>query len=339
LFLKTKNGKRQICKNVKNAEKQLRNVKLYLQTKKARMLDVGRFRALLTEQYPLFSILIGVALISAVLGPFQNTDTQLEFSAASGVLRWGMPFMKYAGDMINQPPLGFYTEALVFKIFGSSINNGIALITAFGLGCTFLVYKIGKSLYGKPTGLFAAALFALTPWQLAFSRSFLIDVQCLFFSLLALFVGIYAIRKNSFKILLVSGTFFAIAFLTKFYAIYALIPLGLFYVYSWPKNLRRILTWVCAYFIPLAIFFFLWYQLISGQGLLAAFSHTDFNFFNSAVPSYFFVGNFLTNSVGWWFLVAAALSLVFSLMFRKRFSKILVFDLICLATIIIVGGG
>ena len=302
------------------------------------MLDLSRFRSLLTEYYPLFSILIGVALISVVLGPFQNTDTQLEFSAASGVLRWGMPFMKYAGDMINQPPLGFYTEALVFKIFGLSFNNGVALITAFGLGCTFLVYKIGKNLYGKPTGLFAAALFALTPWQLALSRSFLIDVQCLFFSLLALFVGIYSIRKNSFKLLLVSGTFFAFAFLTKFYAIYALIPLGLFYAYSRPKNLRRIFTWVGAYFVPLAIFFFIWYQVVSGQGLLGAFANTDFHYFNSGfVPSYFFVGNFLLSGLSWWFLAAITLSLLISLTFRKLFSKIIFLDLICLATIIIVG--
>ena len=125
------------------------------------------FVALLSEHYPLLSILVGVGLVSSSMGPYQNVDTQLEYSAASGVLKWGMPYMKYVGDWINQPPVGFYTEALFFKGFGLSFNKGVALITFIGLGCTFLVYKIGKVVYGKPTGLLAAALFGLTPWELA----------------------------------------------------------------------------------------------------------------------------------------------------------------------------
>lgn len=215
----------------------------------------------------------------------------------------GMPYMKYYGDMINQPPLGFYTEALFFKIFGLSFDNGVALITLFGLGCTVLVYKIGTVLYGKPTALFAAALFALTPWQLILSRSFLIDVQCLFFSLLCLFVGIHAIRKDSEKLFMVSGTLFAIALLTKFFAIFTLIPLALFYFHYRQKNLRRIFA-VAAYFLPALLLFFLWYDVIWGRGLLyadshAAFSHDDFTSINaSGVPSYFFVGTFLYYGLG-----------------------------------------
>jgi len=297
------------------------------------------FVALLSEHYALLSILIGIGLVSSSIGPYQNIDTGLEYSAASGVLKWGMPYMNYVGNWINQPPIGFYTEALFFKGFGLSFNKGVFLIMLFGLGCTFLVYKIGKVLYSKPTGLLAATLFGLTPWELALSRSFLIDVECLFLSLLFLLVGIYAIRKNSFRLFVVSGTIFAIAFLTKFYAVYALIPLGLFYIYSRPKNVRRIFAWVGAFFAPLPIFFFLWYQVISGQGLLAAFKNTDFNYANPAgfVPSYFFVGNFLLNGLGAWLLAATAVSLLIGFMFRKFLSKIFVFDLICLATIVIVG--
>ena len=295
------------------------------------------FVALLREHYSLLSILIGIGLVSSTIGPYQNIDTGLEFSAASGVLKWGWPYMKYVGDWINQPPVGFYTEALFLKGFGASYNSGVALITFIGLGCTFLVYKIGKVLYSKSTGLLAAALFGLTPWELALSKSFLVDVQCLFFSLLCLYIGIYAIHKNSFRLFMVSGIIFAIAFMTKFYAIYALIPLGVFYIYYRPKNLRRIFTWVGAYFVPLLTFFFLWYQVISGQGVFASLRNTDFSNHNSAgfVSSYFFVGNFLLNSLGGWILAAAALSLIIGFMFRKFLSKILVFDLICLVTIVI----
>jgi 4-amino-4-deoxy-L-arabinose transferase-like glycosyltransferase len=308
-------------------------------------LTSGGIRKLISENYPLLSILIGIVLFSITLGPFKNGDTQLEYEAASGVIKWGMPYMKYYGDMINQPPLGFYTEALFFKIFGLSFDNGVALIMLFGLGCTVLVYKLGEVLYGKKTGLLAAALFASTPWQLVLSRSFLIDVQCLFFSLLCLFVGIYAIRKDSEGLFMVSGTLFAIALLTKFFAIFTLIPLALFYFRYRQKNLRRISA-VAAYFLPALLLFFLWYDVIWGRGILylethAAFSHDDFISVNAngVAPSYFFVGTFLLNyGLGWFFVGAVGLSLLVCLLLRKFFSRFLVFDLICLATIVSVVG-
>ena len=311
---------------------------LKMRIKQVLKFEKRSFVALLSENYPLFSILMGAVLVSVSIGPFQNIDTQLEFDAALGVIRWGMPFMKYAGDMINQPPLGFYTGALFLKIFGLSYSTGVALVTLIGLGCTFLVYKIGKTLYGKPTALLAAALFALTPWHLALSRSFLIDMQCLFFSLLFLLVGIYAIRKDSFRLFMVSGTLFAIALLTKFFAVFALIPLALFYLYYRQRNLRRIRA-VTAYFLPALCLFLLWYQVISGRGLGSIIGIDDFGNFNATgvFPSYFFVVNFLLDGLGALFLIAVTLSLIVSFTRRKLFAKFLPFDLMCLVTILAVG--
>ena len=301
------------------------------------VLDKGSIRKLVSENYPLLSILIGVVLVSFSIGPYQNGDTRWEYEAGMGVIKWGMPYVNTFGNIMNQPPLGFYIEALFFKVFGLSIDRGVALVTLFGLGCIVLVYKIGKDLYGKPTGLFAAVLFALTPWELVLSRSFLIDVQCLFFSLLCLFVGILAIRKDSVKLFMVSGAFFAAALLTKLFAAFILIPLLLLYVYYRPKNPRRILSQLVAFSLPALLFSFLWYQVISGQGMLSVFNHGDFINHNSSevIPSYLFVVNFLVNyGLGWFFIDAAILSLLICLMQRSLFHKLLVFDLICLATII-----
>jgi 4-amino-4-deoxy-L-arabinose transferase-like glycosyltransferase len=136
-----------------------------------------------------------------------NWDTGYEFSAASGGLLWGLPYTGGVGTMINQPPLGFYIDSPVFQIFGLSFNKGVAIVTCLGLGCVLLVYLLGKTLYGKTTGLIASALFAVTPWQVVFSRTFLIDVQCLFFSLLFLLIGIYAVRKDSIGLFMLSGVF------------------------------------------------------------------------------------------------------------------------------------
>ena len=167
----------------------------------SQMLQLGSYvtdksvRAFLGAHYPLIGVLLGSFLITASMGTYTNWDAQLEFEAASNVLTRGFPYLS-TGLMINQPPLGFYTSAPVFGTLGLSYLNGVGLAAAFGLGCTALVYALGAVLYGKRTGLAAAALFGFVPWHVYMSRIFLIDNQCLFFSLLFLTVGVMAVRAK-----------------------------------------------------------------------------------------------------------------------------------------------
>ena len=112
-----------------------------------------------------------------------------------------------------------------FHTFGLSYLNGVGITTAFGLGCVLLIYALGTLLYGKQTGLVAAAIFSIVPWHVYMSRIFLIDNQSLFFSLIFLVIGVLAIRKNSRKLLLAAGGFFALALMIKLFAVFILVPL------------------------------------------------------------------------------------------------------------------
>lgn len=188
----------------------------------------------------LILILIGSALIAVSLGNYANWDSKTEYSAATGVLKWGLPYMTF-GNFINEPPLGYYIDAVFFNIFGLSYGVGVGVITLFGIGCIFLVYVLGKTLYSKPTGLIAAALLGLTPWHEIISTTFLIDAQCLFLSLLFLITGIWAIRKESLKLYLLTGILFGLAFLTKVFAVFMVIPLSIFFVSSKPRKILKTL--------------------------------------------------------------------------------------------------
>jgi 4-amino-4-deoxy-L-arabinose transferase-like glycosyltransferase len=237
----------------------------------------------------------------------------------------------------NEPAtIGLLHRSFVLQNLRFFYRGWLTLVTLFGLGCIILVYKIGKELYGKQTGLFAAVLFALSPWQLIFSRTFIIDVQSMFLSLLCLFMGILAIRQGSVKLTLVSGLLFAAAFMTKFFAVYVLIPLLLLYVCYTPKNPRRILGQLASYSLPVLFFAFLWYQVILGKGLLSIFQHNDFAELNvdGVIPSYFFVANFVVGyGLGWFFVDAAVLSLIIGLVKSGLFRKLLAFDIACFTTI------
>jgi len=300
-------------------------------------MEPAQLKTALKSNLPMLGILLGFILMSVATGQFRNYDSQLEYSATLGVNEWGLPYHEF-GHFINQPPLGFYTGALFLRLFGSSYAVAVTVPTLFGAGCIFLLYEIGRVLYGKQTGLFAAAIFASTPWHIVLSRSFLIDAQCLFFSLLYLLVGIYATKKNSAKLLLLSGVFFGVAFLTKAFAVFMLVPLAIYYFYAGPRTLWR--TFVGAlFFVPALIFTHLWYELISTRGFFAAFTHDDFNFFiTGAAPSPFFVVNYLLGALGVFVLAAGAVSLLTSFARRKSLGKLFAFDMICLATVAAVVG-
>lgn len=296
-------------------------------------------KVVLNKHSSLLGVLFGSVLVSISLGPYYNWDSLLEYAAASGVVKWGLPYITF-GNLINEPPFGYYVDAFFFKTFGLSYETGVGVITLFGLGCVFLVYEIGKILYGERTGLLAAALFVLTPWHVVMSRVFLADVQCLFFSLLYLLVGIWAIRKGSLKILFASGVIFGVALLTKLFALFTLIPLSLIYIYWRPKDLKLALKGIVLFFLPAFLLQTLWYQFLSGRGMLSLFGHDDFNHLipKGIVPPYFFLFSFFVQNPGLFLLLASVFSLLLSFSKRKSFARILAFDLIFLATIIGVAG-
>ncbi len=305
-------------------------------------LDGARLKTPLKINAPLLGILLGFILVSVGTGQFTNYDTQLEFKATLGVIWWGLPWIAY-GSIINQPPLGFYVNSLFLRVTGLSSYDltyatGVASATVFGLGCVFLVYKIGEGLYGRRTGLLASGLFALMPWQVVLSRSFLIDVQCLFFSLLYLFIGILAIQKRSARLFLLSGILFGTAVLVKVFAVFMLIPLVLFFIFSRPKNFTKI-GWA-GFFIPAFLIVFTWYGVISGRGFTSAFMHDDFTNYNpiDAIPSIAFAANFLVNALGVFFIAASAVSLAVSFSLRKTQNKFFWYDLIWLLTFAAVVG-
>ena len=292
-------------------------------------------------------LLLGVTFISMSIGPFQNPDTVWEFKAANGVINWGIPFVEVEGSLINQPPLGFYTQGLFLSIFGISIETGAILVMLFGLGCTFLVYQIGKIVYSTQTGLLASAFFALTPWQLVLSNTFLIDTQCLFFSLLSLYLAILAFTNNSNRLLFTSGIIFALAFYTKLFAIFILIPISLFFLYLQKERLAKIPIKLFVFFFPLILATLIWYIVVFNmmpswlpKGLGYMFNHSDFSDVNppEVYPTYSFISTFLFNyALGYFFVITVIISLIVNLAFRKQISKrISIIDFIFFIPIIII---
>jgi 4-amino-4-deoxy-L-arabinose transferase-like glycosyltransferase len=218
--------------------------------------------------------------------------------------------------------------------------NGVSFVTALGLGCIALIYALGTLLYGKTTGLVAAILFGLVPWQVFMARTYLIDVQYMFLSLLFLVFGILAVKQNSQKILAASGVLFALAFLTKLFAVFLLIPLLLTVLLKGKEsgfklNLRNVLVFLAPSFIFQAI----WFGGFANQHFFGVYVASDLTHpVLIANPSLTFLPRIFVEGAGWFLPAAAVLSLILAIVFRRLFSRILWVDIVCVLTIVAVAG-
>jgi 4-amino-4-deoxy-L-arabinose transferase-like glycosyltransferase len=186
----------------------------------------------------------------------------------------------------------------------------------------------------------AAALFGIVPWHVYMSKIFLIDNQNLFFSLLFLAAGVLAVRKNSQKLLAVAGVFFAVAFLTKLFAVFMLVPF-LLIIFLQRKQLefkitlRNILIFLAPTFVLQAV----WFGGFANQNFFGVYLASDITHPVLVTnPSLLFLPIILVKSVGWFLFVAGLFSLVLSVFYRKIFTKILWLDAVCVGTIAVIAG-
>jgi 4-amino-4-deoxy-L-arabinose transferase-like glycosyltransferase len=241
--------------------------------------------------------------------------------------------------MINQPPLGFYMDAPVFHIWGLSYLNGVSIVTAFGLGTVLALYALGTLLYGKWSGLMAAALFGLVPWHVYISRIFLIDNQSLFFSLLFLTLSIIAIKKNSEKLILTSGILFAVAFMTKLFAIFLLVPLLLIIFLHKDWNFKLTVRKALIFLAPSIILQAIWFGGFANQNFLGVYISSDFTHPELvANPSLIFLPIIFVKSAGWLLFAAGLLALTLAAVYRKPIRKFLWLDAVCVGTIAAIVG-
>jgi 4-amino-4-deoxy-L-arabinose transferase-like glycosyltransferase len=301
--------------------------------------EIKSFSEFIGAHYQFIAVLIASFLIAVPMGTYTNWDSQLEYEAATNVFTREFPYVT-TGLMINQPPLGFYTAASVFGVAGLSYLNGVGLVTGFGLGCVVLVYALGTMLYGKKTGLVAAALFGFVPWHVYLSRIFLIDNQYLFFSLLFLVIGILSVRRNSEKLVLAAGVVFALAFLTKLFAVFALIPIiVIIYLNRKEGDFKLTKKKVLIFVVPLLILQAIWFGIFANQNFWGVYFSSDFS--HPVLidnPNWAFLPITLVKGTGWFLFLALFLSLAIGFVYRQKLDRLIRLDAVCLGTIAVIAG-
>lgn len=164
---------------------------------------------------------IGILLFRLPLAavPFFNVDEGIGAVVANSLLDGGV----YYRDSIDQRgPVAYYVYALIFLVFGR--NNMLAVhvsLTALVLLLTYLIYRIGASLWGRRAGCWAALFFAVFSYAydtrdtLAFHTEW-VAVLC---TTIAAYWFLKFITQSRPVFLFLSGVAFSLAFFTKQFAL------------------------------------------------------------------------------------------------------------------------
>lgn len=137
----------------------------------------------------------------------------------------------YAGRAVNFPPLMHYITAIFYWIFkGFGTLKTIAAYSAAIYGAAIIVpaFLFARELSNKYGGLLAAVLVGTAPQILSrtFGSSYDTDQIALFFILLTLYLGVYALRKKtifSFCMALVGFSMFMLAWDVYFYTYFIIL--------------------------------------------------------------------------------------------------------------------
>jgi len=187
----------------------------------------------LQKPEPSFWILLGILAFSFFLNfwNISQNGTCNEYYAAcvkSMTQSWhNFFFVSFdpAGMVsVDKPPVGLWMQALSCKVFGYS---GWAMLLPQALSGTLsclLIYLLTAKYFSKPTGLAAALIFAVTPAVVLVSRNSTMDMQLIFWLLLAVWFLMKSIDTGKWRWLIVCGVLIGVGFNVKMLQAYLIVP-------------------------------------------------------------------------------------------------------------------
>ena len=114
-------------------------------------------------------------------------------------------------------PLTYFFSSLFLKIFGISYKNAYLSNHIYSLICIFSIYELGKIVFNRSAGLWAAIIFTFSPLLISHRTDYLIDLSLTsFITLNFLFITRWFLSKSIFSIYsILAGISLGFVFLVK----------------------------------------------------------------------------------------------------------------------------
>jgi mannosyltransferase len=139
------------------------------------------------------------------------------------------------------PPLYFYVIHILFKIFGYTTFVARVFSALLGLAGVFSIYLLGKELYNKKVGIYAAILITINYFQIYYSQDARMYALLFLTTTLSFVYLIKFIKSPSFRSAIIFSIMSSIMIYSHFFAIFVLVSqyLILLYFIIKPFQVRR----------------------------------------------------------------------------------------------------
>ena len=187
--------------------------------------------------------ILGLILSLAAMLRFWNlgTPASLVFDevyyvdGARDYLAGGVEVTNGAAEFVVHPPLGKWLIALGIAIFGDTSTGWRVAAALIGTLSIALIYLVARRLFGSEyLALIAAGLMTIDGLHLVMSRTALLDIFLMFFLLASFLALLY--EKH-----LATAIFLGLALATKWSAVYFIIAIGIYLVFT---NRKRLLIYL-----------------------------------------------------------------------------------------------
>jgi 4-amino-4-deoxy-L-arabinose transferase-like glycosyltransferase len=120
-------------------------------------------------------------------------------------------------------PVYYYFITPFLWLFNYDPVGPAVFIALLGIVTVYLVFYVGKYFFGERAGLFAAALYTVSPLVIAYSRSSWNPNPLPFVSLLSIFCIYHAVEKKKLKYILFVGFLLGIAIQLQYLALFLIL--------------------------------------------------------------------------------------------------------------------
>lgn len=232
----------------------------------------------------LFFILISIVYLSSLL---VHHDIWWDSAVFLGMGKYIYSFGSAGLWEASRPVLWPLILGLFWKLGLDALLLGKITVIIFSLGVILLTYLIAASLFDRKIALIASLFLSLSQTFFMFSNIMHTEIPSAFFAMLGLY---FFIRKRYNY----SGLFLGIAFMTRFFQLFAAAPLFLLLLYLTAKNkesLRALFNFSVFFLIPVIPYLMLNYLLYNNPVypfLLQAFM-TKYTGWVFNQPFYFYI--------------------------------------------------
>ena len=179
-------------------------------------------------------ILWGVFFIALVIRLWGVTNPLLDFHGWRQTLTATIAYNFYVDGMnvfnpspnrLNQLgahefPLYTYLIAILYKILGFHEIMGRLVAIAFSMGSLWFLYLLGKRYFDKTSAIVACGFFAVLPFSVYYSRTFMPEAAMLFFSISMVYMFARWLDTGKWSDFIFASLFATLAFLVKLPTLY-----------------------------------------------------------------------------------------------------------------------